>query len=675
MLACLALASCRGTTPQQGDAAASATPIDWRFVGDDSFHDFELRRVVEDMLLDYEKDTSRESILVDAASDLHDWYVGQGFPEARVRYRIDPSMTPTRVVFETEEGPRVTVADVHIKHNEAFRAAELLPLWSRTKSGLLGTGDPYFVESDLAAFALAMKGKYMDSGFLDVEVTGPFIEREKGATEARISYEVTEGPRFILTEVTVTNALSEPLGGFATENLLGKPYQTVELSTVRENLRKRLQDRGYPNPTVRVDVEVFRDAANKSFTVHAKIDGEPNARRRIRSVRIEGNERTAHRIIARRVEFKEGEWYDGSKVDATLRSLYLTGIFSKVEVVREETEDPDGDVLVVRLTETRSREVGVLIGYGSYERARAALFFADHNLFGIGQSLRVGGKVSQRSYGADITWTEPRLWATETGLSVTTFIKRREEPTYTDISRGLSAALSRRILPGTQVRLGYSIEDRDGSDIDPSLRSLIQSEFVVGKVFSELAYDDMDSRLIPTKGKRAMLRFEHADPDLGGDLRFNRVSLQSAWHYPIATGWVFSLGAQSALIWPGLGNTLPVQERFFNGGESSVRSFKESQLGPRTALGNPSGGQFRNVFNAELRFPLFGPIEGACFADAGNIGTDADEFGLSNMRYALGGGIRFVLPIGPVRFDAGWNPSPDDTERDYALHISVGYPF
>ncbi|MCA8970188.1 MAG: BamA/TamA family outer membrane protein [Planctomycetes bacterium] len=659
--------------------------VDWRFVGDDSYHDFELRRVVEDLLIDFERDPTKESLLVDAASDLRDFYESRGFPEARVRYRIDRTRKPLRVVFETAEGPRVTIENMHLRGNKAFRAVELLPLWSRQRSGILGTGDPYFVRAELDAFRISLRGKYRDSGFLDASVEGPLVERQPGSDVARIAYDIEEGPRFVLESLDIESSILDAWEGrTADENrreidseraeLVGEAYETLRLDAFRDRLRKRLQDDGYPTPSIRVEMTVERQAdTGPPNRVRAKVTGTPGPRRRVHSVAIVGNDRTADRIVRRRISVRSGEWYDASKIDKAVGELYLTGLFSRIEVGRESAPDADGDVITFRLEEAEAREVGILAGYGSYELARTKLFLADNNLFGIGQSLRVTGKISQKSYGADATWREPRLFATDTGLAVTAAITQREEPTFTDISRSLSAAFDRRIFDATQLRVGYSIARSDGSNIDSSLRSLVVDDFVVSTVFTELAFDDRDSRLFPTRGSRALLRLEHADNALGGDITFDRATVQAGINTQLAERWILTAAMQSGVVFSK--DAVPVQERFFNGGNSTVRSFRQSQLGPKTPLGRPSGGEFRNVFNLELRFPVFGPFEGAVFGDAGNVGVSVDDFGLDDMRYAIGAGLRFVLPIGPVRFDAGFNPNPHWDEDDYTLHLSVGYPF
>ena len=139
---------------------------------------------------------------------------------------------------------------------------------------------------------------------------------------------------------------------------------------------------------------------------------------------------------------------------------------------------------------------------------------------------------------------------------------------------------------------------------------------------------------------------------------------------------MFALGARGGAIFPlGPTDTIPLQERFFNGGESTVRSVREGELGPKGENNKPIGGEYYGVYNAELRVPLRGPLGMALFADAGNVGLDANDFGLDDMRYALGGGLRFDLPIGPIRLDYGRNPNPHHDEDHWALFFSVGFAF
>jgi outer membrane protein assembly factor BamA len=290
--------------------------------------------------------------------------------------------------------------------------------------------------------------------------------------------------------------------------------------------------------------------------------------------------------------------------------------------------------------------------------------------------VRLGGKVSMKSAGSDLTWSEPELFGTRTGLTVTGFVKEREEPSYTDVSQGVSTALSRRVFAHTQLRVGYSFENRDVRDADPSVVLDSQQQFRIGEVFAELVYDDRDSPLFPTSGQRHLVRYEYADEALGGQIALDRLVASASWHLPLFWDhWVLGFNAETGVVWNRQEQELPVQERFFNGGNDSVRSFREAKLGPRSASGDPIGGEYRNILSAELRFPIFRSLQGAVFADAGNVGVNVSDYGLSDLSWGLGAGLRLALPIGPLRFDGAINPDPKTGERQSTLHLSVGLPF
>src|SRR5207248_9445645 len=120
---------------------------------------------------------------------------------------------------------------------------------------------------------------------------------------------------------------------------------------------------------------------------------------------------------------------------------------------------------------------------------------------------------------------------------------------------------------------------------------------------------------------------------------------------------------------------ISIDERFFNGGSTTVRSFAERDLGPHNR-GNSIGGEFFSVFNVEFTFPLYGELLGAAFFDAGNLlPSSNDPFasvtaGFHEMRYAVGLGLRYKLPIGPIRLDYGYNPDRRPSEDVGAFHFS-----
>ena len=120
---------------------------------------------------------------------------------------------------------------------------------------------------------------------------------------------------------------------------------------------------------------------------------------------------------------------------------------------------------------------------------------------------------------------------------------------------------------------------------------------------------------------------------------------------------------------------MPIDERFFNGGSTTVRSFAERELGPHDENGYPIGGEAFSVFNIEYIVPIWNALSAAVFTDAGNVQGEFADAGVENMRYAVGLGLRYKLPIGPVRVDYGLNPDPKEEEAMGAFHFSFGFAF
>ena len=152
---------------------------------------------------------------------------------------------------------------------------------------------------------------------------------------------------------------------------------------------------------------------------------------------------------------------------------------------------------------------------------------------------------------------------------------------------------------------------------------------------------------------------------------FQRWFRQSSIAFGARVGVIHSLTTSG----PGEATAIPIDERFFNGGATTVRSFGERDLGPHDNHGHPVGGEFFTVFNVEYTFPIFGELQGAIFTDAGNLLPTSEDVGLNNMRYAIGAGLRYKLPVGPIRLDYGVNPDPRAGEDFGAFHFSFGFAF
>jgi len=166
---------------------------------------------------------------------------------------------------------------------------------------------------------------------------------------------------------------------------------------------------------------------------------------------------------------------------------------------------------------------------------------------------------------------------------------------------------------------------------------------------------------------RSTARFTYFQP-IGREPKPGQPDRRTLLAFGARVGIIHSLDGSNMV------SDLPIDERFFNGGNTTVRSFSERDLGPHDG-DNPIGGEFLTVFNVEYTFPIYGELQGAAFIDAGNLLPSSENPGLDDMRYAIGLGLRYKLPIGPIRLDYGYNPDQRPGEDVGAFHFSFGFAF
>jgi outer membrane translocation and assembly module TamA len=120
---------------------------------------------------------------------------------------------------------------------------------------------------------------------------------------------------------------------------------------------------------------------------------------------------------------------------------------------------------------------------------------------------------------------------------------------------------------------------------------------------------------------------------------------------------------------------LYVRERFFAGGATSVRGYRQDDLGQRSSLGDAAGGMALLVFNEELRFPVHRWLRGVGFVDLGNVYDTVGEISLGDLQVGVGAGVRLDTPVGLFRVDLGIPANPRPFDPKWKIHFGLGHAF
>jgi outer membrane protein assembly factor BamA len=194
--------------------------------------------------------------------------------------------------------------------------------------------------------------------------------------------------------------------------------------------------------------------------------------------------------------------------------------------------------------------------------------------------------------------------------------------------------------------------------------------------------DTRDDYLDPMKGFFTSTDLGLTTNILGGNNNFLSLYAQNSYFKKYAKSLQTAVSFRFGVLQPfGGDNVIPISERFFAGGGSSLRGFETDFAGPLDPIThNPVGGNVLLIGNYEVRLPLIKPVYWAGFYDVGNVFRDFSDISLSGISHTIGFGLRIKTPFGPLRADYGYNLNLSPELRMSGHHpghffITIGPPF
>jgi outer membrane protein insertion porin family len=662
-----------------------------------------------------------EDLLEDSSRRLQEFLRAQGYREAAALYSREMSGGELVITFNIRKGRQYRVGSVDITGNPSIPRAELESVL-RTREG-----QP-FANARLDADAMAIGDLYHRRGFATAKSqTGVDpLPAPAGAADVPVAVHlvISEGARTTVDRLVFEGNAAIDRTTLESRLVLqpGGPYVPEQVPIDRDAIQLAYVNLGYQNATVEAVPEYSADRSR--VTMRYAIREGP--RIFVGHVLIVGNARTRGSTIEHELQVKPGDPFSLAAINESQRRLAALGLFRRARIAElRHGEETTRDLLVTveeappttvgfgggvegRLRPVRSEAVGGAVR-DEFEVAPRAFFeVGRRNLFGKVRSVNFFSSLSlhpkDAPFSADQpvtgpagfgfpeyrllgTFREPRLLDTGFDGFATLTVEQQKRSSFNFSRRSASAEAARKLTPDLAVSGSYQIQrtrlfDVRVSDADLLAIDRIFKPFRLSSFSASLIRDTRNDTVDPGAGGYLSASGQLAAREIGSEFGFVK-SFLSAQVFRTVRGTSRLVLAGNARLGLATGFTtgdqLPASERFFAGGDTTIRGFALDRVGiPGQTLdqdGIPIGGNGLVIVNAELRAPVSGGLGVVGFIDAGNVFAHASDLDIGKLRSAVGSGIRYKSPFGPIRFDVGFKANRRAGEALTAWFVSFGQAF
>lgn len=627
-------------------------------------------------------------------------FVAKGYPHVNVPFYETRKNNRIYLTLILEEGPYTKISDFRVtgqySRDENFYKEKFYELATSEVQ------DQVFIKEDIEQAAKNLLIFLQNDGFVNAKLARVFISTvRENPSNGIVVIQIEEGQQVQIGDIKYSGVSPHNLPLVQqTANLESKQsLSLIRLETALFNIKTFYEKAGYIEYALLNEGTDLVNYTDNNSRIDLKFDIKEGPKVEVQSIVTEGNSRTKDKLILIELDFKVGDILNPEKIGESISRLQRTGHFNSVEITTlEKDSDISQRTVVVKVVE---RDPGILVlGIGLTDENRGTLHgyagvaYRNFEGWGIGASFR-----SELNYNfADIKYLEqkhtfglvfPYLFETRTRFRTSaTRANTIADVRINKVSEANSAVFSLEQDFTSHITgiFSYSVSTFKDHGISPDdeIKYAYSSEsLVIGSIGPTLDLDYRDNLFNPTRGSFSRFSFEYAAEGLGNNNvdDFYRIIGQTTHYFPVKqTGMVFAQSVHGGYLkdLETQREGIPFDKRgFLLGGRTTIRGFESSEFFPTTG---DIGASYRlktsssyQLVKSELRFPISMKYDlaGALFYDGGRVQIEGVNLAY-DWRDAVGFGIRYNTPVGPLSLEYAQKLNKKASESDGAFHLSVG---
>ena len=596
----------------------------------------------------------------------------RGWTDVEVSASEERKGNERKVVLTARRGVRLSVGAIRFEGAASLPENELRKSIALHEPELFGLAKSRPGPKALEESRQALLELYARSGFPDAAVAAS-VEGE--SAKRTVVFRVTEGLRRTIGTLEFPGAAAIPAAELRKIVKLepGRPYWPGGDEGAAEALEKAYSRRGYDDATVTPRA----GEPDREGRVALAFEVSEGPSYVLGDVTVRGNHKTRTGRILSLGDERRGRPLDVVQLAEHQTRLSRLGVFDTVSITSRPVPGsaPPSKSVLVDVVERSTRYVEWGLDLNTQRGLEVATTIGERNLFGQAMSGSLSALVGKVRQNYVLEVGQPSLFGTRLYNGVKATYTWDESYDGFDLQTvGVESGLSWEFRPKQIATLVYRLEDEVPLNVQPDVEAdLVPETSRVGSVTPTLSLDGRDDPFLTTKGTYVLGRDKASRTFLGGDSDFDRLEGDVRHFRTFGSSWVVAGAARAGWAKAHHSTSLPIGERFYVGGATTHRGFKEKQLGPKGADGSSLGGTSYLLLNAELRAPLAGPLDGGLFLDVGNAWDGRID--VTDLRWAVGAGLRFRTPIGPLRVDMGYLLDRREGEDRTVFHIAIGHAF